>query len=250
MLVKAMEICGIDGLYRHNCESVMDVLRSERNSLMAMLDAFVHDPLVSWRLDGTEEQQQQPPTREGSVDPATLAGSTNSSSTAAPHVGTFAASSIAVRMGRLQKSAVAADPEASTDTQDGSSSTLTGTAAISFGVRTAELDRLMVGSVRSIADIARTVRSVRPNGKGAAGATLAGTVMGATGNKASDNKKAQEVIGRVREKLTGMEFAGAHMWHPEGTSALTVSDQVTRLIHEATSTENISQHYSGWCAYW
>ena len=45
MLVNAMEISGIDGNFRITC-----VLRENRDSLVATLEAFVHDPLISWRL--------------------------------------------------------------------------------------------------------------------------------------------------------------------------------------------------------
>ena len=41
---------GIDGNYKTTCESVMDVLRSHKDSLMAVLEAFVYDPLLNWRL--------------------------------------------------------------------------------------------------------------------------------------------------------------------------------------------------------
>jgi FKBP12-rapamycin complex-associated protein len=50
MLQLAMEPAGIDGLFRHTCEAAMSVLRSERDNLMAMLEAFIHDPLIGWRL--------------------------------------------------------------------------------------------------------------------------------------------------------------------------------------------------------
>jgi FKBP12-rapamycin complex-associated protein len=49
MLVMAMEVSGIEGNYRTTCENVMDVLRINRDSLMAILEAFVHDPLINWR---------------------------------------------------------------------------------------------------------------------------------------------------------------------------------------------------------
>lgn len=32
------------------CESVMTVLRNNKDSLMAVLEAFVYDPLLNWRL--------------------------------------------------------------------------------------------------------------------------------------------------------------------------------------------------------
>ncbi|XP_048250308.1 serine/threonine-protein kinase mTOR-like isoform X1 [Haliotis rufescens] len=50
MLMNAMEVTGIDGNYRMTCESVMHVLRDHKDSLMAVLEAFVYDPLLNWRL--------------------------------------------------------------------------------------------------------------------------------------------------------------------------------------------------------
>lgn len=52
MLTSAMEVSGIEGNFRSTCEKVMTVLRENRDSLIAMLEAFVHDPLISWRLLG------------------------------------------------------------------------------------------------------------------------------------------------------------------------------------------------------
>jgi len=53
MLVKAMEACGIEGVYRHTCNIVMRVLRDNKESLLAVLDSFVYDPLLTWRLLNT-----------------------------------------------------------------------------------------------------------------------------------------------------------------------------------------------------
>lgn len=50
MLVNAMEVARIEGNFRSTCEKVMTVLRENRDSLVATLEAFVHDPLISWRL--------------------------------------------------------------------------------------------------------------------------------------------------------------------------------------------------------
>lgn len=41
---------GVEGTFRFTCESVMRVLRKERESLMAVLEAFVYDPIINWRL--------------------------------------------------------------------------------------------------------------------------------------------------------------------------------------------------------
>jgi len=55
MLVNAMEVSGLEGNFRSACEAVMHVLRDNRDSVMAMLEAFVHDPLISWRLWARDE---------------------------------------------------------------------------------------------------------------------------------------------------------------------------------------------------
>ena len=58
MLISAMEVSGIEGNYRTTCEIVMHVMRNHKESLMAVLEAFVYDPLINWRLlttDGAAE---------------------------------------------------------------------------------------------------------------------------------------------------------------------------------------------------
>jgi FKBP12-rapamycin complex-associated protein len=50
MLIKALEVSGIEGTFRITCENVMKVLRANKDSLIAILTAFVHDPLISFRL--------------------------------------------------------------------------------------------------------------------------------------------------------------------------------------------------------
>ncbi len=52
MLCNAMEVSGVEGTYRATCERVMVVLRNSSDSLLAMLEAFVYDPLISWRFLG------------------------------------------------------------------------------------------------------------------------------------------------------------------------------------------------------
>ncbi|XP_028061654.1 serine/threonine-protein kinase TOR isoform X1 [Camellia sinensis] len=58
MLVKAMEVSGIEGNFRSTCENVMQVLRANKDSVMAMMEAFVHDPLINWRLFNCNEVPQ------------------------------------------------------------------------------------------------------------------------------------------------------------------------------------------------
>jgi len=58
MLVNAMEVSGIEGNFKTTCCTAMTVLREQRDSLLAVLDAFVHDPLINWRLDLDSDEAQ------------------------------------------------------------------------------------------------------------------------------------------------------------------------------------------------
>lgn len=43
MLVKAMEVGGIEGNFRLTCENVMQVLRSNKDSVMAMMEVLTSE---------------------------------------------------------------------------------------------------------------------------------------------------------------------------------------------------------------
>jgi FKBP12-rapamycin complex-associated protein len=59
MLVNAMEVSGIHGSYKKSCEVTMDVLRDNKDSLMAVLEAFVYDPLIAWRLIANSQKDAE-----------------------------------------------------------------------------------------------------------------------------------------------------------------------------------------------
>ncbi|KAG8808666.1 phosphatidylinositol kinase- protein kinase tor1 [Serendipita sp. 401] len=78
MLVSAMEVSGIDGSFKVTSEITMKVLRDNREPLMAVLEAFIYDPLVSWRLttetDTRTRVQNAPVVTGGANAPAPGAG--------------------------------------------------------------------------------------------------------------------------------------------------------------------------------
>jgi len=49
-LLSVLKVTGLDGNYRITCHTVMEVLREHKDSVMAVLEAFVYDPLLNWRL--------------------------------------------------------------------------------------------------------------------------------------------------------------------------------------------------------
>jgi len=60
MLTRAMEVSGIEGSFRYTCELSMKVLRDNKDSLMAVLEAFVYDPLINWRLMQADAEARPP----------------------------------------------------------------------------------------------------------------------------------------------------------------------------------------------
>lgn len=58
MLTFAMEVSNIDGSYKISSEAVMRVIRENKDSLMAVLEAFIHDPLLNWRLNPRDQPDE------------------------------------------------------------------------------------------------------------------------------------------------------------------------------------------------
>ncbi|KAI9827848.1 MAG: phosphatidylinositol kinase- protein kinase tor1 [Thelocarpon impressellum] len=159
MLTYAMEVSNIEGSFRITCEHVMRVMRDNKESLMAVLEAFIHDPLLNWRLGHRESPQDA-----------------------------------ALPSGRPQS--IAGDQ--------------------------------ITGSV------SRGESSYRPR---------AASILKAEAEpREVQNARAVQVLGRVKEKLTGTDF--------KREEELNVPDQVDKLLVQATSLENLCQHYIGWCSPW
>lgn len=76
MLINAMDVSGIEGLFKTICEVVMGVLRENKESLMAVLEAFVHDPLINWRLLNNPSPSRNKENPQGTADAGAAARAT------------------------------------------------------------------------------------------------------------------------------------------------------------------------------
>ncbi|KAL9940634.1 hypothetical protein V8E36_000122 [Tilletia maclaganii] len=79
MLVTAMEVGGLRGTFKITSENVMRVLRDNKESVLALLEAFVHDPLITWKLLTIEVR----PRATGQRQPGVGAGATAAAAAAA-----------------------------------------------------------------------------------------------------------------------------------------------------------------------
>eukprot|EP00058_Branchiostoma_floridae_P004987 XP_002590475.1 hypothetical protein BRAFLDRAFT_124561 [Branchiostoma floridae] len=160
MLTNAMEVTGIDGNYRITCEKVMRVLRDNKDSVMAVLEAFVYDPLLNWRLVDTAPKGKRSKTRTESYS------ASQSGADALEEIG----------QATQRNKGLSESVQASWDDSEGP----------------------------------------KPEAL---------------------NKKAVQIINRVRDKLTGHDF--------NKDESLEVPTQVELLIGQATSHENLCQCYIG-----
>jgi len=261
MLIKAMEVSGIEGSYRSTCERTMSVLRTSRDSLVAMLEAFVYDPLISWRL-----ADLSPGLPSGLSQNAGLAGAgptgnrISSRASGVPideaferginpllpepisehpnedeeedseHVPGSDLASPGVPRGRGNSNSRSLQMYANIQSLAANLSTQSRIASIA-GDSTEQ-----IAAEGSIAR-SRIERSMRQR-------ELLSLLEGEQGaaHEEALNEKALKVIRRVQDKLTGTDFGD--------DEATDVADQVQRLIVQATSSENLCQLFVGWCAFW
>jgi serine/threonine-protein kinase ATR len=47
-VVDALGVAGVEGAFRRSCEVVLGVLRCHSGTILSVMDAFLHDPLVEW----------------------------------------------------------------------------------------------------------------------------------------------------------------------------------------------------------
>jgi len=208
MMVNALEVSGIEGNFRSVCESVMRVLRENKDSVMAMLEAFVHDPLINWRLVG-ETRKHAP------VD---------DSNKSTPDGGNEDVVEEKDR-GRDRDSDESNDAQASLHKlrrplkRRQSASTLQ--MQIQGGLSRSNSTDVHVSLSQSF-----SVRRYEHQEQHSI---------------VEINMKALNVINRISKKLNGADF---------DSEPLEIKEQVDRLIQQATSDENLSLAYVGWCAFW
>ncbi|KAL4172030.1 hypothetical protein KRP22_007205 [Phytophthora ramorum] len=216
MLTQAMEVSGIEGNFRYTCEASMRVLRDNRDSLMAVLEAFVYDPLINWRLlkKDTVPSHAQP-----------------------EEDGTGGAGRDAD--GNGDRSSEHAGNEGGNDTRDGDEhEELDVISPVTPRRRRhSSSEAAMLGYNMDIMDPAMARNSMSETQRDNFGMSFVAT------EHPQLNEKAVSVVDRVKKKLAGRDF-------DDGSKVLTVDAQVDRLIHQATSHENLCQLYYGWCPFW
>ncbi|KAF8709080.1 UVSB PI-3 kinase, MEI-41 and ESR-1, partial [Rhizoctonia solani] len=80
-MVDGFGVTGVEGAFRTACEVTMHLLRDNYGSLISVLDAFVHDPLVEWEDQRRKNERDARLARQRAgrtIDPRGRAGSSTS----------------------------------------------------------------------------------------------------------------------------------------------------------------------------
>lgn len=233
MLTYAMEVSNIEGSFRTTAEIVMRLIRDNKESLMAVLEAFVHDPLVHWKLDirksGPPGATTFPSERRGSLIP--LPNPVAAVAAANPLHPT-AAESLSGRPRKARTSiSQIARPSLHANGIHGNGNGVNGVSNGNASVTA--INNAVAAALVAEQDLAQDKGGPAPAVRGDNDPEFTSEVK---------NTRALQVMARIKEKLTGRDFKKDEELAPD--------EQVDKLINEATNLENLCQHYVGWCSFW
>jgi phosphatidylinositol kinase/protein kinase (PI-3 family) len=286
MLIKAMEISGIEGSYRSTCERTMTVLRENRDSLVAMLQAFLYDPLISWRLVDLSSNNESEDPANTSADDDRLAESLLSTVHDAVAANDAVDVDVGVPIDVGSRPGVLPITEGDEDEDEDEKDDLVLSHGLNHQIPSVPVRRgrefpmsatrarslQMYSNIQTWAANLGTDRRIESvtGGDGTTGQAAASgkhsiarsrmversmrqrellsILDGDEGLAAGEalNEKALKIIRRIQDKLNGTDFED----RAENGESLDVVDQVQRLTVQATSVENLSQLFIGWCAFW
>ena len=184
MLIKALELGGIQGAFRITCENVMRVARENKDSLNVILAAFVHDPLISFRL------------------------------------------LIPLIMKQAKKKEKGKEVKESKKEENEENN---------------KNENKMMEEI--INNKKKDENELEKKRMGSDERQLYNELEEKDDTESDDlNQIVKIVLDRVSDKLNGTDF--------NKLEELKIYEQVQRLIKQATSHENLSQSYLGWCPFW
>lgn len=193
----------------------MRVLRDNRDSVMAMLEAFVYDPLISWRLlaqDNNEADKMI--SKSASMDDA------NPPKSPVDKI--------------RDQLAASASPMVSTFTDNDDTSISSNRPSEIGTLREVPMRRALSTEINNEDEPLQENLNAR--------SVFVGCYLRKFHLSYFLMCRALEVINRIQAKLTGRDFNDAE--------DLTVEQQVHRLVKEATNVENLCQLFTGWCPLW
>lgn len=229
ILVNALGVTGVDGVYRHTCEHVMKLLRRHKENLLSVLEAFIYDPLINWKLAPAVTAQQPTPG-------------------AAPTPTAVDAHGVPTIIADLDGPTQAKQPALSC-TVRGTRGAIGRSVAPEYeGEQELRNQQGDAALLRVHAKLSGQDFDTAPtsSGTGAGGAGTPSIIDRAAMN---DFFAGESVKDSVAGPLLATYLASQQL--QPGTHVLDVSQQVERLIQEATSLDNLAEAFiTGWAPFW
>jgi len=227
MLVNACEASGIEGNFRTTCVEVLAVIRANAPSVEAMLQAFLHDPLINWRLlDAADAQPVLPPAEEAQKEErlrSFTVAPLNREQLEQQFVLNAAEKLTSVRVHHAPPSNT--PPETNKPQLIHEAGSVVGAINVRAQAVKARIDLKLSGKdlPKRLPPVStkRKTRILNPDWR------VKRTVGG---------------FGEKEVKATAVAESSA--------GGQDVAAQVDRIIEQATSHENLSQHFTGWCPFW
>ena len=215
MLIKALGITEIEGIFRITCEKIMNLLRKNRDSLMAILSALIHNPLISFRLMIPmiikKQKYKKIMNNYENDNKSNSVIDENVFKNMSPENTDF---SLTVKkiISKNIKNSISGNLFYNTREQNNNEEP---------NNNAKDERQIMENEQRQIFNLYEE-------------------------NDELDSEElykiAQIVLNRINDKLNGMDF------YPD--NQLDVHEQVDKLIRQARLVENLAQSYLGWCPFW
>ncbi|KAF9910745.1 hypothetical protein BX616_010795, partial [Lobosporangium transversale] len=256
-MLTSLGVTGVEGNFRIGCEQTMKVMRKNKEILVTLLEAFVYDPLVDWQIEATMTAQAGLGIGGGG---ATGVGAVEGVGAIADDAGQSSMrDSLPGLIGQESESETSSVSLATTAHDSNSSRSL----STQQRLLNESIVSIKNSNIRSTTAATIETSSRRMNGGGGVAETkdqaqssspAAANLINGAGVYSVPRQQQQQqqqqqpvhqrnayavhILRRVRHKLEGRDF--------EAAKKCKVTEQVDRVIQEATNVENLANMYEGW----
>ncbi|KAG5468443.1 hypothetical protein LSCM1_02423 [Leishmania martiniquensis] len=247
LLVCALGITGVDGAYRMTCELAMKNLHRHSENLLSILEAFIYDPLINWRLNTVNEITEKSGSKSAQQEsnngaPAVPAGET----AAAARLGVDGASEAEAKPVAMQLSKSVSKPvphsalPGESQMFENGEETRNQQGDLALARVQAKLTGQDFGVANNSFSMMRSSRRLEAGGSQHQESSWGSNSLAAFTDSPKDSFTAPLLTTYLSLRVLN-----------GGAESLDVPHQVDRLIQEATSLDNLSDAFlTGWAPFW
>ncbi|GET92463.1 phosphatidylinositol 3-kinase-like protein [Leishmania tarentolae] len=247
LLVCALGITSVDGVYRMTCELAMKNLHRHSENLLSILEAFIYDPIINWRLNTVNDVTEKSGSKSAHQESNNGGTATFTGETAAAAClgvdGAARAEAKSVAM-QLSKSVLKPVPHSilpgESQLFENGEETRNQQGDLALARVQAKLTGQDFGVVNSSFSFMRSSRRMEAGGSQPQGSSWGSNSLAGFTDSPKDSFAAPLLTTYLSLRVLN-----------GGAESLDVPHQVDRLIQEATSLENLADAFlTGWAPFW